>query len=335
MRKNFILLISSILIFFFITELFFNFIEPKSPQGTTYGVPFNLNDDSLRDKNYIKPKPKDIYRILVLGDSWTWGLGLQLDQTIPKQLETSLSNKFNNITLEVINAAKLGFNTVQQKILFEEVGLSYQPDLVILIYNLNDIEWIPSISGNNSKDNHTNFTPVVEIDKNEDILKWYPNKEFRRFVWNLEQKSSFIRFLVPRLGVFLRDLGLLNSVEFSWVEKIYQGYNNLNPGWIASKTALNNISNICKKNNTQLIVAVYPLLIELDNYKGIQAHNTIINVWDSLKISCHDLYPIFKNKKPRKFGINHMDGHPNANAHSMVTKELLPLIESIYYLNKE
>jgi hypothetical protein len=121
-------------------------------------------------------------------------------------------------------------------------------------------------------------------------------------------------------------MGLIDSVEFSWVQKIFKGYNDTNPGWLEAKRGINEITKTARENNCAFILAIYPLLVDLYNYKGNDAHRKVIQYCNSLGITAIDLFPLFKNTEPKSHWINFMDSHPNANAHKLVADYILPII---------
>jgi len=43
-----------------------------------------INQDGFRDLDYPLKKSNNIYRIAVIGDSFTFGQGVELNQTYPK-----------------------------------------------------------------------------------------------------------------------------------------------------------------------------------------------------------------------------------------------------------
>lgn len=51
-----------------------------------------INSRGFRDYEYTIEKPQNTYRIIVLGDSFTFGLGVELNETYPKLLEESINN---------------------------------------------------------------------------------------------------------------------------------------------------------------------------------------------------------------------------------------------------
>ena len=97
------------------------------------------NSLGLRDREHELDKLPGTLRIAVLGDSIA--AGLKIDDradVFPFVLERMLNG--NDLNAEVLNFAVNGYNTMQEVALFERSGLTYQPDLVLVAYCLNDVE---------------------------------------------------------------------------------------------------------------------------------------------------------------------------------------------------
>jgi lysophospholipase L1-like esterase len=317
------LLAASLVACFLLLEIVFRVIVPSNPPGTTYGKAVAKSTFGFRDRDLEVPKPEGTYRIVMLGDSFAWGVGLDVEQALPEVLETMLAASVTSGTIEVVNAAEPGFNTVEELNLLSERRAVLEPDMVVLIYNLNDIEYLPELS---ERTYESEPTPVVELDPGEDVTKYSRNAGFRGFVLALERRSMLVRFMVPRMGALLRRLGLIESVEFSWVEKIYQGFSDDNPGWLESKRALSEIAGLCRESGCRFLVAVYPLFADLESYKGRGAHQKVLEFCREQGIEAVDLLPIFENTPTRSHWINFMDSHPNAAAHRAVAERLLPVV---------
>ncbi len=105
-------------------------------------VNVSINSDGLRDKEYSVEKT-DAYRIIALGDSLTFGWGVEHDKTFQNILEEKVSQ---SRPVEVINFGTGNYNTEQEVNLFFEKGLKYNPDKVVLFYFINDAELTPEKS---------------------------------------------------------------------------------------------------------------------------------------------------------------------------------------------
>ena len=102
--------------------------------GWYNGTRVDVNAAGLRDRDYSEPAPAGISRILVLGDSMVFGVGLRPEDTLPAQLARRLD------AAEAINSGIFGYNLTQQVQLLRDVGPRYRPDVVVACFVHNDIE---------------------------------------------------------------------------------------------------------------------------------------------------------------------------------------------------
>ena len=101
------------------------------------------NSYGTRGPEFSIAKPADTYRIILLGDSIGYGYcpfrPLQQDELISAQLEKKLNaSGISPKHFEVINMSVSGFDTRQEVAWFKEKGLILNPDLVVVLYCLND-----------------------------------------------------------------------------------------------------------------------------------------------------------------------------------------------------
>lgn len=93
-----------------------------------------INRLGLRDRE-IPYARSDAYRILVLGDSFTEGIQVDLEETFVKQLERRLGPG-----VEVVNGGTSGYGPDNELLFYLHEGRRYRPDLVLLAFNTgNDV----------------------------------------------------------------------------------------------------------------------------------------------------------------------------------------------------
>jgi hypothetical protein len=108
--------------------------------GWFAGVPVHINSLGFRDdREYALEKRPGTYRILVLGDSVTFGHGSVGEHTYPFLLERKLKAWRPDVDWQVWNLGVPGYNTSQELAHLLQVGPLYKPDLVIVGFFENDL----------------------------------------------------------------------------------------------------------------------------------------------------------------------------------------------------
>jgi lysophospholipase L1-like esterase len=101
-------------------------------------VRYRINADGFRDRIRSRPKPDGAFRILALGDSVTFGYGVEQEETYPMQLEAAFAGRAAG-RIEVLNLGVGGYNPYTEAMLFADLGPAYQPDLVLVQFCINDL----------------------------------------------------------------------------------------------------------------------------------------------------------------------------------------------------
>ena len=116
--------------------------------GWFAGVPVKINQLGFRDdREYRLDKSPATFRILVLGDSVTFGHGSVYEHSYPYLLEQRLKAWRSDVDWQVWNAAVPGYNTSQELAHLLDVGPGFAPDLVVVGFFENDIvENFPIVS---------------------------------------------------------------------------------------------------------------------------------------------------------------------------------------------
>jgi hypothetical protein len=83
-------------------------------------------------------KPPGTFRLLVVGDSWTYGMGVGFDESFPGQLQTLVSAMVPEQQIEIWPLALPGYNTLNETGAIEVFFDRIQPDAVVLCPTRND-----------------------------------------------------------------------------------------------------------------------------------------------------------------------------------------------------
>lgn len=92
-----------------------------------------INSQGLRDREHRFEKLGQ-FRLLALGDSFTWGFGVEQNERFTDKLQSLVGDH-----VEVINAGVTGWGTDQELLYWTHEGYQYHPDLVLVAFGTEDI----------------------------------------------------------------------------------------------------------------------------------------------------------------------------------------------------
>jgi lysophospholipase L1-like esterase len=95
------------------------------------------NNRGWRDRNHELEKPPGVFRLLVLGDSNSFGAIVPASSLFTRLLEEKFLAVGKNV--EVINLSYGGWSTAQELEAFRLEGRFYRPDLVVVQFTSNDL----------------------------------------------------------------------------------------------------------------------------------------------------------------------------------------------------
>lgn len=94
--------------------------------SSEFSVTYKINSRGLRDREHGLEKKEGAFRILALGDSLTFGEGIDLGMRYTDVLGQALENA------DVINMGNQGYGIDQNLLMLEREGFAYHPDFVVL-----------------------------------------------------------------------------------------------------------------------------------------------------------------------------------------------------------
>lgn len=176
------------------------FQDPDSP--TVFSS--RLNQSGWRDVDHTVENPDNNLRIVVVGDSNTFGYAVEFEDLYTRVLERKLNEM--GYRAEVISFGYGGWGTDHALEVLTHEGLSYQPDLVLIQYCGNDVEDNvgDGVGGRKPFKYHLaedgslvrKEVKLQELEKNTRRLKWELAKRYRtaKLRWEERQKQLGYRF---------------------------------------------------------------------------------------------------------------------------------------------
>jgi lysophospholipase L1-like esterase len=170
---------------------------------TIAGHEYQHNSYGFRGNEFSPKKDKDVYRIVCLGGSSTYGNQLSNYETWPAQLERLLNSQQQGMHLEVINAGVGGYTTMESLINLVTRVLPLEPNMIIIYHAFNDFK--PNRFPN-FKSDYTNWRSRERTPKKHILNILSSKSSFARNMVSLYRKLS--RYLDKRLKYHLPTTGL-------------------------------------------------------------------------------------------------------------------------------
>jgi lysophospholipase L1-like esterase len=265
-----------------------SFAHVPNKSAVLMGVPVSINSHGLRDREYAEPKPADVYRIVILGDSTTFGWGVPIEDTAAKILERELNRAGipGRTRVEVLNAGVGNYGTVQEVAHYRAFDRAFHPDLVVIEYFINDPEPAP-------------------VERSPGLLG----------------RSYLLAFGISRYDALLRFAGRRPP----WYEYYARLYDDGQPGLRAAEDALGELAALTRADGAALLAAILPELhqIEGDTYRFAREQRKIEDVLAANGIPTVDLIEGLRGHGPESsLWVTPADPHPNGKANALIAAQL-------------
>lgn len=321
-----------------------------SPYGE-FNIPVRINSYGLRGENYNLKKAKNVTRIIFLGDSFTYGVGVTLENTYSKKLENIL-NKRKNANYEAINMgfADGGYTTDIHYLYLKEKGLDFSPDAVFLglfigndISDLNRNTWVKNNS-NRFPENITSEYHYVD-DKNR-LRIYYENESYYEKYRTLGKVNYFLS-KKSHLFVLFKNFVIRKTYqpEKIFLERIPEdSMSNINK----IEALIKEMKKISGENNALFIVVIIPPKTQVWDSEWQKYHQIYKNLYpsrnmpqklfmdfcESNNVTCINLLPKFFGKANEGGLYYPIDGHWDEKGHQLAADIIYKELAKENILNK-
>jgi lysophospholipase L1-like esterase len=102
----------------------------------------STNSEGFREVNFPTAKSTTAFRILCLGDSWTFGANVDQAEAYPQRLQALLRQEFPQAHFEVFNLGVSGYASYNGLKLLKTRAINLQPDLLVLAFAMNEPQMV-------------------------------------------------------------------------------------------------------------------------------------------------------------------------------------------------
>ena len=218
--------------------------------GPFAGKSINTNSYGYRDSSFRKTKNKNEIRILCLGDSVTFGDGVENHIPFPNKLENLLNSNYSNIKFQVINAGVPGNGPMQEYYDLKN-GLDFEPDAVVLQFTLNDVTepfiFLKRLGGSGWSYHGVRDIPAIDFYLGQHSALYILAKNwYAKMTYQGEEEDTLKERAIKQ--------------EIYQKEKLITLHDNVNikKAWDEYFDWLRKISDICRDNQLPLIILISP-----------------------------------------------------------------------------
>lgn len=233
------------------------------------------------------PKLNGRFRIMIVGDSLTYGYGVHEAESYPMQIEAALKMNF---IVEVLNLGMNGMQSEDISKVIRKYTPPLQPDLIIYGVCLND------------------FLPPHVADYQNNMAYRFPLPEAIKDIFS--EKTHLGRLISDAYNSALMRLGLRND----FFEDILKDFNNYQTRFARDVKDMNQF--VLDRGLPPIVAMVlnqYPKLHSKGYQLTIAAERHLTNA-GMLVIPTEEFY---KKYDGRSMAVSQWEGHPNAKAHKI------------------
>ena len=279
-----------------------------APRKVPNAIEMRHNEERLRERPMAAFDAERDKIVLLVGDSFGYGVGVRVVDRFSNVLETRLNRAHPAEHYRIFNACKAGKNIAQIASTMEYyVHYFARVDRVVYSFVLNDPirsgrlrEWGGELGGRNKR----RLELVGEA--NDFIhLRSKSNAESPRLLAGRD--SYTLRWFALRLK---RQQIARDTIE--WYRQLYTN----NSHWPETRQLLRLMKEYCSARGIAFSLVVWPLFYRLEAYPLTEVHEIIGAVAQQEGIDYVDLLPLFAGKDARQYWVHPTDFHPNSRAHA-------------------
>lgn len=265
----------------------FKLMKPRA-DVRIFGARVQTNELGFRDNRASIPaKEPDEFRIAVIGDSFTFGPGVEYEHLYTSLLRSRLARTHPEV--RVINLAVEGYNIIQYEAVLEELGQRLQPDLIVLaMFPVNDFEL----------DDYENHRRIAF--GGEPHVAWYQSfYVYRAYLHRIPELTRKVaqRLHPPRPG-------------------------GADPGWELNLAALRQMQGLARQWKLPMTVALLPHTRGFETQRRLFAR--VKAICEAEALDCVDLLEPLREAGVRDGALvlNAIDPHPNREYHRIIAAAL-------------
>ena len=256
------------------------------------------NHYDYRGGEFDEVKPAGVYRVAVLGDSYTYGNGVPED----RRFSNLVGEALRNLHIEVLNFGFPGNNWPEHVKALERRVLRLRPDFVLLQWGTNDVELDRDVAG------RPKIPPILS------------NRELHESLYRVSALYTILNAQWIRVQL-LRQMG---DTYQGYMTRLYGDANS--DGAVQAAALMRRFIELCRSRGVGVGLVMFPDAgVSLGaGYPYRFLHQRVLAICAEQSIQCVDLLPRFTPAEGQHaLWASPLDSHPNVLANRIAADEIL------------
>ena len=234
-------------------------------ETSEFSAAYAISSVGLRDRELPRDKAVGARRILMLGDSFTEGTGVDARETFSSRLQERLDQAGFGTRWQVLNAGVSSYSPLLEYLYLENGGLDLKPDLVILNVDLSDAY------------DDIQYTRRARFDASGDPVAVRPDPEREKGTWPVEvlvgvkdllkKHTRTYTFIRRRIGVYVeaarRQPSFAGDIRFDKYAMLRETGPQDDHAWALTYGYLLKIRDLLEARGIDFWVTVYPYGLQI------------------------------------------------------------------------
>ena len=263
-----------------------------------------LNGEGYRDVEHSVSRDAARSRVLIIGDSFAFGWGIpRLEDRIGEQVAGRLTSRTGQ-QWEAINASRPGADTLDETGFLRDM-IKYRPNLVVLIYIFNDIDYL--------------------IPQSNPAVLW--NNRSVRFLWSNSYlfQGMFLRIRTIYYR-FRHSVTAPTAVSGEMTDAEFAAYSN--PVLMSQHlTDLANFAGIAQRAGAKVLVVPFDFSVMLQP-RAIVRYENFMRQTQERGIPMCSMEHTWDGLAFRDLILNPADGHPNEKGDRLAAEAILSCLRA-------
>lgn len=265
-------------------------------QKYSNGAMVITNSYGMRDDEPVESGERPVCNIVALGDSFTFGLGVEGKDTYPNVLERLLNDKNATALVQVLNFGVRGYSSRDEALVLKHKAPRWNSELTIVGYYLNDPEIKPTSM----------------------LYRYYDDK------LKLWQHSNIARLVAYAMRLWdILTVGNGDYYRYVHAERTRR--------WASVLSAFADIKETSAQQGDSVVLVIFPITEEAIKgwvaYPYRDLHRQVKDAAERNGFQVIDLYDAYSQYSPEDMMVKPGDSHPSKLAHTVAAKVILEAIE--------